>query len=156
MFVFSQISIMCLTLVIITIIFVAIKWINFALDLLKSVHVLNFLDLRNINKIGDEDSGSKSGKKVLKKLGTFNSERYSQMGFPGGSDCKESTCNEGDLGLIPGLGRSPRKGEGYPLQNSGLENSMDRGAWQATVHEFAKSQTQLSDFIAQKNMRYLF
>ena len=47
------------------------------------------------------------------------------LGFPGGSAGKESSCNEGDLGSIPGLGRSPGKGKGYPLQYSGLENSMD-------------------------------
>ena len=46
-------------------------------------------------------------------------------GFPGGSDGKDSACNAGDLGLIPGLGRSPGEGKGYPLQYSGLENSMD-------------------------------
>ena len=50
------------------------------------------------------------------------------LGFPGGSEGKESTCNVGDLGLIPGSGRSPGKGNGNPLQYSGLENSMDRGA----------------------------
>ena len=50
-------------------------------------------------------------------------------GFPGGSDSKESICNEGDLGSVPGLGRSPGEGNGYPLQCSGLENSMDKGAW---------------------------
>jgi len=50
------------------------------------------------------------------------------IGFPGGSDGKESTCNMGDLGLIPGLGRYPVEGNSYPLQYSGLENSMDRGA----------------------------
>ena len=55
------------------------------------------------------------------------------MGFPAGSDGKESACNVKDLGLIPGLGRSPGEGNSYPLQYSGLENSMDRGAWQATV-----------------------
>ena len=49
--------------------------------------------------------------------------------FPGASDSKESTCNAGDLGLILGLGRSPGKGNSYPLQYSCLENSMDRGAW---------------------------
>ena len=54
---------------------------------------------------------------------------------------KESTCNVGDLGLIPGLGRSPGEGKGYPLQYSGLENSTD-----CTVHGVAKSRTQLSDF----------
>ena len=47
------------------------------------------------------------------------------MGFHGGSDGKESACNVGDLGLIPGLGRSPGEGKGYPFQYSGLENSMD-------------------------------
>ena len=54
---------------------------------------------------------------------------------------KESTCNVGDLGSIPGFGRSPGEGKGYPLQYSDLENSMDY-----TVHTVAKSQTQLSDF----------
>ena len=62
-------------------------------------------------------------------------------GFPGGSDGKESACNVGDLGLIPGLGRSPGEGKGYPLQYSGLENSMD-----CIVHGVAKSQTRLRDF----------
>jgi len=59
---------------------------------------------------------------------------------------KESTCNMEDLGLIPGLGRSPGEGNGYPLQYSGLENSMDRGAWQVTVHGVAKSWIRLRDF----------
>ena len=54
------------------------------------------------------------------------------MGFPGGSDGKESACNAGDQGLTPGSGRSPGVGNGYPLQYSCLENPMDRGAWQAT------------------------
>ena len=63
------------------------------------------------------------------------------MGFPGGSDSKESVCSEGDLGLIPGLGRSPGEVNSYPLQYSGLENSMDKGAWQATVHVVAELDT---------------
>ena len=98
------------------------------------------------------------------------------MGFAGGSDGKESDSNEGNLGLIPGLGRSPGEGNGYPfsdgkesacnagdlnsiprlgkspgggnsnpLQYSCLENSMDGGAWQVTIHGVAKSQIQLSD-----------
>ena len=54
--------------------------------------------------------------------------------FPGGSDGKESACNAGDLGSIPGLGRSPGEGKGYPLQYSGLQNSMDRGDLRVTVH----------------------
>ena len=67
------------------------------------------------------------------------------QGFPGGSDGKESACNARDLGLIPGSGRSPGEGNGYPLQYSCLGNPMDKGAWQATVHGVAKSLTQFSD-----------
>ena len=64
--------------------------------------------------------------------------------FPGGSDGKESACNAGDLGLIPGSGRSPGEGNGNPLQYSCLENLIDRGAWQAMVHGVTNSWTQLS------------
>ena len=56
------------------------------------------------------------------------------LGFPGGSDSKESTCNAGDLGSIPGSRRSAGEGNGNPLQYSCLGKPMDRGAWQATVH----------------------
>ena len=63
------------------------------------------------------------------------------LGFPFGSAGKESACNSGDLDSIPGLGRSPGEGKGYPLQYPGLENSMH-----CTVHGFAKSRTRLSDF----------
>ena len=59
------------------------------------------------------------------------------------SDGKESTCKAGDMGSIPGLGRSPGEGDGYPLQYSCLENPIDRGAWWAIVYGDAKSQTQL-------------
>ena len=65
----------------------------------------------------------------------------SQGGFPGGSEVKTSVCNAGDLGLIPGLARSPGGGHGNPLQYSCLENPMDRGAWWATDHGVPKSQT---------------
>ena len=60
---------------------------------------------------------------------------------PGGSAAKESTCNVGNLGSIPGLGRSPGEGNGYPLQYSDLENSMD-----CVVHGVTKNRTRLSDF----------
>ena len=59
------------------------------------------------------------------------------MGFPGGSDGKESACNSGDPGLIPGSGRSPGEENGYSLQYSCLEKAMDRGAWWAIVHGMA-------------------
>ena len=62
------------------------------------------------------------------------------LGFPTGIDGEETTCNAGDLGLIPGSGRFPGEGHGYPLQYSCLGNLMDRGAWQATVYGVAKSQ----------------
>ena len=68
------------------------------------------------------------------------------QGFPGGSEVKASACNAGDVGSIPGSGRSPGEGNGNSLQYSCLENPMDGGAWQATVHGVAKSRTWLSDF----------
>ena len=66
---------------------------------------------------------------------------HKTRGFPCGSPGKESACNAGDLGSVPGLERSPREGKGYLLQYSGLENSMD-----CIVHGVAKSQTRLSRF----------
>ena len=67
------------------------------------------------------------------------------MGFPGGSDGKESACSVEDPSSNPRLGRSPGEGNGNPLQYSFLENPMDRGTWQATIHGVTKSQTSLSD-----------
>ena len=68
-----------------------------------------------------------------------------QRGFPDGPEGKESSCNAGDLGLIPGLGRFPGEENVNPLQYSYLGNPMDRGAWWAVVQGVAKSQTQLSE-----------
>ena len=70
-----------------------------------------------------------------------------RKGFPRGTSSKESACNAedpGDMGLIPGLGRSLGEGTGNPLQHSCLKNPMDRGAWRTTVHSVAKSPTRLS------------
>ena len=85
--------------------------------------------------------------------GSYQPRVWTQLFFfffciaPGGSNGRESTCNVGDLGLIPGLGRSPGEGNSYPLQYSGLENSMDCIAQGVT-----KSRTRLSNFtISQKN-----
>ena len=72
----------------------------------------------------------------------------SELNFPDGAEDKASACNGGDLGSIPGLGRSPGEGNGNPLQYSCLKNPLDRGAWWATLHGVAKSQTRLSDFIS--------
>ena len=63
---------------------------------------------------------------------------HTLKGFPGGSDDKESACNAGDLGLIPGSGRSPGGGNGNSLQYSCLKNPMDRGAWRAIVYGVEK------------------
>ena len=68
------------------------------------------------------------------------------LGFPGGSDGKESACNVVELSLIPGLVRSPGEGDGNPLQYSCLENLLDGEAWWLIVHGVAKSWTRLSDF----------
>ena len=70
---------------------------------------------------------------------------FNLVGFPGSSDGKESACSSGDLNLIPGLGRSPGEGNGYPLQYSHLKNSRDRAAGQATVRGVPKSWTRLSN-----------
>ena len=67
------------------------------------------------------------------------------MGFPGGSVVRNPPANAGDMGSIPALVRFPGEGNGNPLLYSCLGNTVDRGAWQATVHEVTKSQTQLSD-----------
>ena len=68
------------------------------------------------------------------------------LGFPGGYDGKESACSSGDSSSIPRSGRSPGEGRGNPLQYFWLENPMDRGAWQATVHGVSKRWTWPSDF----------
>ena len=96
----------------------------------KSFHLLVFYFLLNLDTIYEQDT-----KWIM----------YCVLGFPGGSDGIESACNAGDLGLIPGLGRSPGEVNSYPLQYSGLENSMDRGAWQATVQGVAKTWTRLNN-----------
>ena len=74
--------------------------------------------------------------------------KHTEVSFtftPGGSDSEEPPCSAGDLGSVPGLGRSPRGEHGNPLQYSYLENPMDRGAWWATVYGVTKSRTRLSD-----------
>ena len=72
------------------------------------------------------------------------------MGYPGGSDSKESVCNAGDLGSIPASGRSPGEGNGNPLQCSCLENPRDRGAWWAAVYGVAQSRTRLKRLSSSK------
>ena len=78
--------------------------------------------------------------------GCWSFRNHLISGFPHGSHHKESACNVGDLGLIPGLVRSPGEGNDNSFHYSCLEISMDRGAWQAKVHEVTKSRTWLSDF----------
>ena len=90
--------------------------------------------------------GNCLGELALKKKKTLFYIGLSLIwGFPDSSAGKESACNAGDLGSFSGLGRSPGEGKGYPSQYSGLENPMDRGAWQAIVPRVA-SQTRLSNW----------
>ena len=97
--------------------------------------------MRRMFLAGRKQVQSRSIKELGKDRGT-----YRQAGHcPGGLVNEESACKSGELGLIPGLGRSSGEGNGYPLQYSCLENSIDRVAWWATVHEVTKSWTQLSD-----------
>ena len=77
----------------------------------------------------------------LQTMGRKGLDR-TEHGFPAGSVGKESACNSGDPGLMPGSGRSPAGGDGNSLQYSCLKNSMDREAWRATVHRIAKSRKQ--------------
>ena len=77
----------------------------------------------------------------LEEISSLSQVANESWGFPGGSDGKESTCNEGNLGSIPGLGRSPGGGHGNPLQYSCLENAHGQRSWQAAVHGVTKNQT---------------
>ena len=79
----------------------------------------------------------------MEEWGVLAEEYRGFLSLPGGSDGEDSTCEAGDLGLIPGSGRSPGEGKGNPLQYPCLENPMDRGAWWAVVRGVAKSQTRL-------------
>ena len=80
-----------------------------------------------------------------RRLQVFLPKGSYRWAFPSGSNGKEPACNAGDLGLILEWGKSPGEGHDNPLQYSCLENPMDRGTWQATIHEAAKSRTQLSN-----------
>ena len=126
------------------------KWIPFFLQLQNHRMTAGIPAIRSFRKEGSFPSC----------VSSFSSESFPRslylmafacligqlQGFPGDSDGKTSACSPGDQSSIPGLGRSPGEGNGNPLQYSCLENSMDRGAWQATFHGVASSWTRLSDF----------
>ena len=104
-------------------------------------HITLAFDLtwKNITVIFNQTLSDPEHATVLKEA-----RSYAMLGFPCGSAGREFTCNARDMGLIPRLGRSPGEGNDKPLQYSYLENPMDRGAWQATVHGVEKSWTQLN------------
>ena len=81
----------------------------------------------------------------LESISAFLEIEPCVLGFPCSSVSNESACSAGDLGSIPGLGRSPGEGNGNPLQYPCLENLMDRGTWWTAVHEVAKSQARLNN-----------
>ena len=89
-----------------------------------------FFDMVVLDKIKEETPEGKN---------RFYTSIYGSVGFSGGSEDKESVCSTGDLGSVPGSGRYPGEGNGNPLNCSCLENSLDRGAWQARVHGVIKS-----------------
>ena len=103
---------------------------------------------------GDPGSTLGSGRSAGEGIGYPPTPVF--LGFSGGSAGKESSCNAGDLGSIPGLGRSPGEGTSYPLQYSGLEKSMDRGAWQTTVHWVAGVGHDLATFTFTWNHEYVY
>ena len=105
--------------------------------------ILIFFSIFNSTSIAAQYTNSQDSRVI--NASQLLCHHFGTQGFPGGSHGKASPCNVGDPGSIPGLGRSPGEGNGYPLQYSCLENSMDRGAWQATVHGVTKSWTRLSD-----------
>ena len=84
-------------------------------------------------------------RRLRDELGDYHVLIICLKGFPGHPEGKESACSAGDLGLISGLGKAPGEGSSNPLQYSGMENSVDRGAWWVIVHRVAKNQTKLSD-----------
>ena len=98
-------------------------------------------------------SGKKLGTLIL--LDKMRISDFRSLGFPHRSVSKESACNAGDAGSIPGLGRSPGEGNGNPLQYSCLENPIDRGAWRATVHGVAKSRTWLTTELLLRSLCFL-
>ena len=85
---------------------------------------------------------------------TFELRFAVKMGFPSGLDCKDSACNAGDLGSIPGSRRSPGVGDGSPLQYSSLQNSMDRGAWQASYSLWGHKESDTTEQLTHTLMRH--
>ena len=103
-----------------------------------------YLPVVYVNDSEHEPSPNLNQNDWSQRLKEYNATREIK-GFPCGSGGKESAWKAGDSGSIPGLGRSPREGNGSPLQYSFLGNPMDRGAWQAQSMGVTKSRTQLSD-----------
>ena len=122
----------------------------------KILHAVQLGQKIEINKVKYKiKMGGKDSTDISSKYFRYDYILYTDKGFPGGSEVKAAACNAGDLGSIPGLGRSPGEGNGNPLQYSCLENLIDGGAWWATVHEVAKSRPRLSDFTSYTDKIYL-
>ena len=106
--------------------------------------ITNSMDM-NLGNVGDSEQGSlECCSPRGHKQSDITEQQHKMMGFLGGSDGKESTCNAGNTSSIPILGRFPREGNGNPLLHSCLDNPMSRGAWWATVHGVTKNWTWLS------------
>ena len=99
---------------------------------------------RGSNLLAEPEAGGASAQALVQRIRGFLTTLTS--GFPGGSVIKHPPAQAGDVGLIPGSGRSPREGNGNPLQYSCLDNPVDRGAWRAAVHGVTQSRTRLKQF----------
>ena len=145
-------------------------WLHPAYLMVQCDHLVTFSDLNSLGKAGPRREPLPRGEDLsfpeenelwigaslscsldfwlrgpARQGGSFNVPLGSQGGFPGGSAGKNPAANGGDSGSIPGSGRSPGEGNGNSLQDSCLENPMDKGAWWATVHWVTKSQARLND-----------
>ena len=105
----------------------------------------NSIDI-NLSSVAPTTSASRSLPSLSLSPTAFVNTTW-RCGFPGGSDSEASACNAGDPGSIPGSGRSPGKGNGYPFQYSCLENLMDRGAWQTTVHAWGHKESNMTEWL---------
>ena len=113
------------------------SWFSLVAQLVKNLPAMQEIWVQSLGREDPLEKGMATHSSIL----AWRISWIVYKGFPCGSAGKQSACNAGDLGLIPGLGKYPREEKGYPLQYSGLENSMD-----CIAHGVAKCRTRLSDF----------
>ena len=131
---FLFLNITCLDAILITTVLTMCPWVSLVAQMVKNLHIMQETWDQCLGQEDPLEKGKATHSSIL------------AWRISGGSDGKESICNAGDTGdagSVPELGRTPRGGNGYPLQASCLENSTNRGVWWATVHRVTKSWTRL-------------